>query len=131
MAQQQPSKRRVIAKNTETLRQKTQKQADKKPKRRVLRNTASRVTAPLRTLKPLGKPFQAKPVRKTARIVSLIIWPRFFRGAWKELRLVVWPSRKETWRLATAVFIFAIVFGIIVAITDFGLDKLFKNVILK
>ena len=57
--------------------------------------------------------------------------PRFFREAFQELRLVTWPGRKETWKLTTAVFVFAIVFGIAIAITDYGLDKLFRNIILK
>ncbi len=130
MAQEKQAKKRIV-KTAETVRQKAEKAASTKPKRRVLHGTASKVSAPLRALKPLGKPFQTKPVRKTASFVGKIVWPRFFRDAWKELRLVVWPSRKETWRLTLAVFLFALIFGAIVAVTDFGLDKLFRNIILK
>ena len=130
MADKQPAKKRVI-KKTETVREKAQKATTAKPKRRVLRSTAGKVSKPLRALKPLARPFQVKPVRKVAGFIGRILWPRFFREAWQELRLVTWPSRKETWRLATAVFVFALVFGAIVAVTDYGLDKLFKNIILK
>jgi len=52
-------------------------------------------------------------------------------NAWREVRQVTWPSRRETWRLTGAVFIFAIVFGALVYGVDTGLDALFKKVILK
>lgn len=130
MPDKQPAKKRVI-KKTETVREKAQKATTAKPKRRIIRNTAGKIGVPLRALRPLTKPFQVKPVRKVASFAGRIIWPRYFREAWKELRLVTWPSRRETWRLATAVFVFALVFGAIVAVTDYGLDKLFKNIILK
>lgn len=56
--------------------------------------------------------------------------PRYFSDAWGELKQVTWPTRKETWKLTLAVFMFAIIFGLLVALVDFGLDKLFKKVIL-
>ncbi len=62
----------------------------------------------------------------------LITWfPRYFYGAWRELKLVTWPSRGETWRLTIAVFIFAIVFGGLAYAVDKGLDELFKELVLK
>lgn len=57
--------------------------------------------------------------------------PRYFVNSWREVRQVTWPSRRETWRLTLAVFIFAIVFGALIAGVDKGLDLLFKKVILK
>jgi len=57
------------------------------------------------------------------------IIPSFFSEAWVELRQVVWPSRRETWKLTLAVFVFAIIFGLLVAITDYGLDKVFKRIL--
>lgn len=124
------TKKRVI-KKSETVREKALRAQDSQPKRRVIRRTARRVSAPLRILRPLGKPFQARPVRRVGRAVGIVLWPRFFRNAWEELRQVSWPTRKETWRLTLAVFIFAAVFGSIVAATDYGLDKLFRALILK
>ncbi len=56
--------------------------------------------------------------------------PTYFIGAFKELRQVSWPGRKETTKLTIAVFIFAFTFGLIVAAVDYGLDQLFKKVIL-
>jgi preprotein translocase SecE subunit len=68
-----------------------------------------------------------KPVRK------LLSWlmPRYFVNAWREVRLVTWPTRKETWRLTLAVFIFAIIFGALVAGVDKVIDEIFKKVVLR
>ncbi len=66
-------------------------------------------------------------------IVRPLRWlvPPYFVNSWREVRQVTWPNRRETWRLTLAVFIFAIVFGALVAGVDKGLDLLFKKVILK
>jgi preprotein translocase SecE subunit len=58
------------------------------------------------------------------------ITPGYFRSAWAELRQVTWPGRKETWRLVFAVFIFAIIMGTLIAVLDYGLEKLLREVIL-
>ena len=68
--------------------------------------------------------------RVIGRILSKLA-PRYFINAWRELRQVTWPNRKETWRLTLAVFIFATVFGALVAGVDKGLDVIFKHTILK
>lgn len=56
--------------------------------------------------------------------------PRYFREAWKELKNVTWPGRSETWRLVFAVFIFSIVLGLFIAVLDYGLERLLREVIL-
>lgn len=56
--------------------------------------------------------------------------PRYFRESARELRNVTWPGRKETWRLVAAVFIFAILMGLFIAVLDFGLERLLREVIL-
>ena len=65
------------------------------------------------------------------RLVGLIIVPPYIRSSWVELKQVTWPSRLKSRQLTTAVLIFAVIFGTIVAIVDFGLDKLFRNILLK
>lgn len=57
--------------------------------------------------------------------------PTYFVNSWREVRQVTWPNRRETWRLTLAVFIFAAVFGALIAGVDKGLDLLFKKIILK
>jgi preprotein translocase SecE subunit len=56
--------------------------------------------------------------------------PIYFKNAWLELRQVTWTGFKETWRLVFAVFIFAIVMGASIAVLDYGLEKLLREVIL-
>ena len=63
--------------------------------------------------------------------VLRVITPRYIKNSWREVRQVTWPNRRETWRLTIAVFIFAIVFGGLVALVDKGIDQIFKEVVLK
>jgi preprotein translocase subunit SecE len=65
------------------------------------------------------------------RFIGRIIGFTYIRGSWQELKQVTWPSRSEGRRLTTAVIIFSIVFGVLIALVDFGLDKLFKDLLLK
>ena len=65
------------------------------------------------------------------RFLGKILGFRYFVSSWKELKLVTWPNGKQSRRLTTAVIIFSVIFGGLIAIVDFGLDKLFKQVILK
>jgi preprotein translocase SecE subunit len=71
------------------------------------------------------------PIRIIGKVLGLILFASYFRGSFRELRLVTWPGRRESLRLTSAVLVFAIVFGAIVAGVDFGLDKLFKELVLK
>ena len=57
--------------------------------------------------------------------------PRYFIEAWRELRQVQWPSNKQTMRLVYAVFMFATIFGVIVGLTDHGLETLFRRIVVK
>ena len=71
-----------------------------------------------------------RPLKPFLRPLRWLV-PTYFINSWREVRQVSWPNRRETWRLSLAVFIFAIVFGALVAAVDKGLDELFKKVILK
>lgn len=71
--------------------------------------------------------FKLKPMRFLGRILGI----GFIMGSWEELKHVTWPDRTEGRRLTTAVIIFSVIFGGLVAIVDFGLDKLFRDVLLK
>ncbi len=72
-----------------------------------------------------------KPIWRVLKKVLGWLVPRYFVNAWREVKQVTWPGRKETWRLTLAVFIFASVFGFVVYFVDKGLEKLFKELILK
>ncbi len=127
-------------KRTQTVRERTQ-EADKPSRKRRVRQTASAATKPLGTAgkgvkkaaKPFAfllAPFKTKPMRKLGHILAAVLLINYFRSSWQELRQVTWPNRKETAKLTIAVFLFAVVFGIAVAIVDFGLDKIFEKILL-
>ena len=71
--------------------------------------------------------FRLKPMQFLGRILGV----SFVRSSWQELRQVTWPTRREGRRLTTAVIIFSVIFGALIAVVDYGLDKLFKQVILR
>lgn len=75
-------------------------------------------------------PFRYLNKFKFFRVIGYIFVPPYFRQSWRELRLVTWPNFRETYSLVIAVIIFSIIFGVIVALVDYGLDKLFRAVIL-
>lgn len=120
--QDAPKRTRRLRESTETVRD---------------RATAS-ATAP-RTLKTskvrsgaskLGSLAIWKPFKVVGRFLSKYLVPPYFKNSWRELKMVTWPSGKQTRALTFAVIVFSIVFGALVALVDFGLDKLFKKVIL-
>jgi preprotein translocase SecE subunit len=125
-------KRRL--RNPETVREratKAQEDAVRPGRRQAVASTASSATRPLRAV---GKVFQYQPFRfigKVLKFAGRFVLPRYLRNSWRELRLVTWPTGKQTRQLTSAVLLFAIVFGGLVALVDYGLDKLFREVLLK
>lgn len=111
------------AKKTErTLRQTTDDKASGKKRR--LKVPVKKVTG------PLGK-VKAKAAKGRLGKTGRFLVPKYFRNSWAELREVSWPDRHQTARLTFAVIAFATVFGIAIAIVDYGLDKLFRELLLK
>ena len=126
-------KRRV--KNPETFRERAQKatEAGNKPKSttRVVR-AGGRATGPVR--RSISKAYNAKlltPLRKVLSFIGKIIFPKYFRQSWQELKLVTWPNWSEGRRLTFAVLVFAIVFGAAIAGVDWILNKTFQHLLLK
>lgn len=127
MTEQTPSpKRRKLRTATQTMREralastaKTEKASHKQPRKLRARIGAFFVrTGRLAVWKPF-------------KFIGRIIFPRYLRASWRELRQVTWPNHKETRQLTGAVILFSLVFGAVVAAFDYGLDKLFKQVIIK
>src|SRR3989344_2304916 len=106
MAQKKAVKRQV--KTTDSVREKATKTV-KKPEKRVSRSTTIKLVKPFRFLR--------------------FIVPPYFRNSWRELKQVSWPSKKQTWQLTVAVFIFALGFAAFITILDWGLDKVFKRIL--
>lgn len=132
MADQTPkTKHRLLRQATETMRERADRTARSGRPQRGKRLTRA-VTAPVRGLRQVGRLPIWKPLRsKPARFIGRVLWPQYFRASWRELRMVTWPGRRQTRQLTGAVVMFSVVFGILVAAFDYGLDKLFKEVIIK
>jgi preprotein translocase SecE subunit len=122
-----PQTFREAAEKQQTKAQKTRR----RPVRKVAKATGKGVVTVTRPFSFLLWPFRLRPVRFVGRIAGRILWPRYLRNAFRELRQVTWPGRKETWKLTFAVFAFAIVFAAIISSVDYGLDKIFKRLIIK
>lgn len=71
-----------------------------------------------------------KPFRFVGKILGYILFIPYIRSSLVQLRQVTWPSWILSLRLTWAVLVFSIFFGLILAIVDFGLDKLFRKLIL-
>lgn len=71
--------------------------------------------------------FKLRVIRFIGRFLGL----KYLRDSWLELRSVTWPTIRESLRLTSAVIIFSIVFGLFIMVIDYGLDKLFKQFLLK
>lgn len=126
-----PNKKRIV-KNPETFRERAIKAADEeyKPSKK------SRVGSFFRILiKPFSIIFSklSKILGKFKifRLIGRILYPKYIRNSWKELKLVEWPNWKQSRQLTFAVLVFAVIFGVLIAILDYGLDKLFRNILLK
>lgn len=130
----EPTKKKRRVKNPETFRERAEKasQAENQPKSAVrIKQAGSRATGPVR--RRISGAYNAKalsPLRKVLSVVGRVLFPKYFRQSWQELKLVTWPSWKEGRRLTYAVLIFAIVFGAAIAGVDWVLDKIFRHLLL-
>lgn len=126
-----PKRRLRVGGASETVRERTEKlqnqaAAPKKPS--LVRAFFGGFFAPLRWL---GRQIAKLGRFRVFRWISYVLLPPYIRNSWRELRLVTWPNRRQSWALVNAVIIFSVVFGILVAVVDYGLDKLFKEFIIK
>lgn len=94
--------------------------------------------------KPLKKAYAKKPSlpnNRATTVVGKLFWPLkkvvgllgpvYFVNSWREVRQVTWPTRRETWRLTLAVFVFSVIFGLAAYGVDTVLDFVFKRTVLK
>lgn len=99
--------------------------------RRPISKLFDLITRLLRPFRFLLVPFKTRPARFIGRILSNVLLLKYFRNSWKELRQVTWPDRRETTRLTIAVILFAVFFGLLISVVDYGLDKVFEKLIIK
>lgn len=127
-----PKKRQL--KKVQTVRQKAEKAgAERKPRR--LHTASSTAAKPFKAAARAGKreyhPIKL-PDNRIGRFMtkSRRAIPSYFRLSWQELLQVRWPDARETAKLTLAVFMFAIFFSVLISTVDYGLDKVFKALIL-
>lgn len=139
----QPRKKRLLRAPGETLREKTTKAQEVATQPSKIR-TAGRVLGVFRALfrsiawlghlpplKQIGHGLRWFFSLRFMRFLGRILGLTYIRDSWRELKLVTWPTRKQSRQLTTAVIIFSVIFGALIAVVDFGLNKLFKHIILK
>ncbi len=124
---------------TETIRERNEKvaskleaKANKPPKRSRFKKFFAAIAKPFRLpARIISAPFRTRPMRIIGRVLGRIFWPKYFRNSWNEVRQVTWPDRRTTWKLTFAVIIFAVIFGLAAAGTDWVLDKIIKRIVFR
>jgi preprotein translocase SecE subunit len=122
-----------VKKSKTTFRERNQKAAEAHDKPKRIRKVAASAARPVGKVRAaLKTEYHIIPQKENAGFFSKSrrATPSYFVKAWQELKLVTWPGRKETWKLVFAVYVFAIGLGLAIALLDYGLDKLFRDVIL-
>lgn len=117
-----------------TMREQATAEQSKRSKPRRLKAKASQAKKPLSSAKNFSQkeihlPF-AHGKQDTFLHKKRSFIPAYFRESWQELKQVDWPNRRQTFKLSVAVIMFAVVFAFMIAIVDYGLDKLFRRIIL-
>ncbi|MBQ9018342.1 preprotein translocase subunit SecE [Candidatus Saccharibacteria bacterium] len=54
---------------------------------------------------------------------------RYLRNAWKEIRQVRWPSRKDTWKMVFAVIVYTLLFVAVILLLDLFFRWLFSLIL--
>lgn len=86
------------------------------------------VTTPAEKTKTVtDKKPKAKRARGGFNLFSAI--GGYFKGAWVELRLVRWPTRRATWSLTGAVLVYSAFFVVLVLLLDAGFKYLFELIL--
>lgn len=113
-----PKKHRVV-KQAETVREQVEKSRNTTPRKRgVVGLTLYYISWPFRMI--------GRGIKK----VGHYIVPGYFKKSWEELKQVTWPSWSNTFKLTLAVIIFSVVFGVFITVVDYGLDKVFRKVLI-
>lgn len=132
MAEAKKKKTRTV-KKTESIRDRASKQQGEQKPRRI-RRVSNQASRPLKAASRFGarEYYLPLPDNRLGRFLNKrrYIIPGFLRNAWAEVRQVTWPGRRETAKLTLAVITFALVFGTMIWVVDYGIEKLFRELIL-
>lgn len=133
MAKESKKPDEKVKKTKTSMRERNLKATKAENKPRRIRRAASTAVKPVGKLgRALKTEYHVIPQKEEAGFFtkSRKLTPSYFRKSLAELKNVTWPGRKETWKLVFAVFVFAAILGIFIALLDFVLEKLFREVIL-
>jgi len=53
----------------------------------------------------------------------------YLRGAFRELRQVRWPNRKETWKMTLSVIVYVVILAVAIMLLDALLSLIFKQLL--
>ena len=98
------------------------KGSTKKVGKKVTKTLKKEVHLPIKT-----------PDTKTGNALSKkrrIPFAAYVSDSWTEIKRVVWPSRKESFKLTFAVIIFTAIFTLILALADVGISNVVERVLL-
>lgn len=133
MAEKRSNKKNTVAKKKSSMRESAAKTRANAAKPKRVRKAASAASKPVGAVsKALRQEYHVIPRgdKESFWTKSRSFTPTYFKNAWNEVKQVSWPGRSETWRLVFAVFIFAIVMGLMIALLDYVLEKVLREVIL-
>lgn len=82
-------------------------------------------------LKQIGHGLRWFFTRRPVKFVGKLFGLKYLVRSIGELRTVTWPKFRESIRLTGAVIIFSVFFGLFITAVDYGLGKLFKEILLK
>ena len=113
------------------------KDANPKPKKQVSNEPKiSKYAAKVAGIKTDKKAKKTAPkfVRILAKPFKFIIIPfvalgKYLAASWRELKLVRWPTRKETWKMTGAVIAFSVGFATLILLLDGLFNWIFKTLI--
>lgn len=127
-------KKKRVVKKAESVRDRAKK-ADIPKKPGKAKRVVSAAGKPIKSASQVGRKeyhLIKLPENKLGKFLSKRVhfMPSYLRNAWNEIKQVEWPNARETTKLTAAVLTFAIIFGAIVYVLDFGLNKLFREILL-
>jgi preprotein translocase SecE subunit len=82
-------------------------------------------------LKQIGRSLRWFFTRRPMKFLGRMLGFGYIISSFREVKLVSWPTMRQSLRLTQAVIIFSVIFGALIAGVDYGLDKIFKQIILK
>lgn len=96
---------------------------------KIKRTAPSKTTLTRTSLKTDTSTSEKPPKRSRTNPFTAI--GGYFRGAWRELKMVRWPTRSATWSMTLAVLVFTLVFAGVILLLDAGFNWAFEQLLRK